>query len=129
VLPIRLVRIALEAEALRLSQLARRTVKRIMLAGLAMVLALAALAFAHVAVWAWLRETLAAQWVALIFAGFDLLLAVVFAILASRSAPASVELEALAVRRRALDDAAGALTISTMLIRLVEEWLRPRKRE
>jgi hypothetical protein len=129
VLPFHLVRIALEAEKLRLSHKARRTVIRIMLACLAMALLLGALMFGHIAAWFWLRETLAGQYVALIFAGFDLVLAVVLVILADRSGPGEVEREALAVRRRALDDAAGSLTISAVLFRLIEDVLRRGRRD
>ena len=128
-LPFRLVRVALEAEALRLSHKARRMVIRILLACMAMALLLAALAFGHVAAWFWLRERLAGQYVALIFVGFDLLLAVVLIVLADRSTPGGVEAEALAVRRRALDDAAGSLTMSAVLIRLVEQVLRPHRKD
>ncbi len=124
-LPFRLVRIALEAEALRLSHLVRRMAIRVLLACVALALLLGALAFAHVAIWVWLSQSLPTLDVALIFAGADLLLAVVFGVMASRSTPAKVELEALAVRRRALDDAAGSLTLTAMLVRLAREWWPP----
>jgi hypothetical protein len=115
-----LVRLALEAEMLRLNYKARRTVTRLVLGYFAMMLAFGALVFLHVAAWYWLREFMAGQYVALIFAGVDLLLAAVFALLASRSTPGRSELEALDVRRRALDDAAGSLTISALLVRVID---------
>lgn len=127
-LPFRLVRIAIEAEALRLSHKARRTVIRIILAYVAIVLLCAALAFVHLAAWVWLRQSLPVQYVALSLAGVDLLVAVVLTVLAMRSSPDGVELEALAVRRRALDDAVASMTISAMVIRFVEDWLMPRRR-
>ena len=60
-----------------------------------------ALAFAHLAAWFWLRETLPAHQVALLFAGADLGLAVVVVWLAWRSAPGAAEREAEALRRLA----------------------------
>jgi hypothetical protein len=121
VLPIRLLRIAMEAELLRLNHHARRTVFRVVLGCFAAALLLGALGFGHVAVWYWLRETLPGQFVAAIFAGCDLVLALVLAVLASRSVPSRVELEALSVRRRALDDAAASVTISALAIRLFDQ--------
>jgi len=123
VLPLRLIRIAMEAEAMRLNHKAKRTVVRLVLACCAAVLLLGALAFLHVAVWFWLRESLAVQYVALIFAAVDLVIGVILAVLADRYAPGEVELEALAVRRRALDDATDSLTISASLVRLLEQWI------
>jgi hypothetical protein len=128
-LPLRLVRIAMEAEALRLRHQAKRTVTRAMMGCVAMALVLGALAFGHVAAWYWLREYMAGQYVALIFAGTDLLLALILAHLAARSAPGLVEREALAVRRRALDDAADSLTVSALLIRLLDQLILTRPRQ
>ena len=128
-LPFRLFRIALEAEALRLSHLVRRMVFRVLFACIATVLLLGALAFGHVAAWCWLRQTLAAQYVALIFVGVDLLLAAVLIVLATRTGPGAVEAEALAVRRRALSDVAGSLTFSAVLMRLAEQWFMPHRKD
>ncbi len=110
-----------------MSYQARRMVIRVLLACMARALLLGALAFGHVAAWCWLRRSLPAEYVALIFAGVDLLLAVVLLVVANRSRPGAVEAEALAVRRRALDDAVGSLTISALLMRLVEQLLMPRR--
>jgi hypothetical protein len=110
----------MEAEALRLSHHARRTVLRIMLGCFAMALMLLALGFLHVAVWYWLRERLPGQYVAAIFAFADFILALVLGLLAARSVPSRVELEALSVRRRALDEAAASVTISALTLRLFD---------
>ncbi len=124
-----LLRLAVEAEALRLRHRARRTVSRLAFAGVAVVLLFGAVLFAHVAAWYWLREHLAGQYVGLIFAGVDLLLAAILAALAARSSPSRVELEALQVRQHALEDAAGSLSIMTMLIRAVEVLMSSRGRK
>jgi len=92
-----------------------------------MALLLAAVGFAHVAVWNWLRQSLAAQYVAAIFAGADLVLALVLGVLAVRSVPGRVELEALAVRRRALEEAAASVTISALIVRLFDQLIRSRR--
>jgi hypothetical protein len=83
--------------------------------------------FAHVAVWNWLREPLPAQYVAAIFAGVDLLLALILGAVAARSVPGRVELEALAVRRRALEEAAASVTISALVVRLIEQLIRSKR--
>jgi hypothetical protein len=117
---LRLVRIALAAEALRLRYQFRRAVIRAVIGVVAMALLLGALAFGHIAAWNWLRESMAPAPVALIFAGVDLLLAVVLGWLALRSVPGAVEREARAVRERALDDAADCLSISALLLQLID---------
>jgi hypothetical protein len=122
-----LLRVALEAERLRLRHHVKRTVTRAVLGCIALGFLFLALVFGHIAVWFWLAEFMKPRAVALIFGGFDLFLAIVLAFIALRSSPGRVELEALAVRRRALDDAAASLTISAMMIRLVEQIVRARR--
>jgi hypothetical protein len=118
--PLRLVRIALAAEALRLRYQLRRTVVRAAIGMIALALLLGALAFAHVAAWNWLRTSLAPGQIALIFAGVDLLLAMVLAWVALNSSPGTVEREARAVRERALDDANDSLSVAALLLRLID---------
>jgi hypothetical protein len=122
--PFRLIRVAIEAEMLRLGLHARRTAGRAVLGCIAVALMLGAIGFGHVAVWFWLRNYLAEQYVALIFAGIDLFLALLLFLLAFRSSPGLAELEALAVRRRALENATQTLSISALLVRLFEQWFR-----
>ncbi len=95
----------------------KRAATRGVLVSMALALLLGALAFGHVAAWYWLREYLPAKYVGLIFAGTDLSLAVVLALLAAYSGPGEAELEAIALRRRALDDAAD---FSGLLMRLAD---------
>lgn len=123
-----LLRVALEAEVLHLSQHLRRTVNRIALASCAIVLLLVAMVMAHIAAWYWLRGYMAGQYVGLIFTGADLLLAAILGTIASRSTPGRVELEALILRRRALEDAAASLTITAMIARLAGMLMSPRRR-
>ena len=116
----RLVRIALAAEALRLRYQLRRAVVSAVIGVVATVLLLVALVFGHIAAWNWLRQSLSSGLVALIFAGTDLLLAAVLGWLSLRSTPGAVEREARAVRERALDDAADCLSVATLLFRLID---------
>jgi len=103
---------------------AKRAAGRVAMGCIALALLLGALGFGHVAAWFWLRDYLAGQYVALIFASVDLLFALLLLLLASRSSPGLAEVEALAVRRRALESATETLRISTLLARLLEQWLR-----
>jgi hypothetical protein len=114
---------------LRLSQKAKRTVARVVMGCIALALLLGAIGFGHVAAWYWLRGYLVGQYVALIFVGFDLLFALLLGLFALRSAPGMAEVEALAVRRRALEDATETLTISALLIRFFEHLIRSRPRQ
>jgi uncharacterized membrane protein len=126
--PLRLLRIALEAERLRIGLHVRRTAARIVMGIIALVLVLGALGFGHIAAWYWLREHMAGQYVGLIFAGTDLLFALLFFVLAFRSSPGLGEIEALAVRRRALESATESLSMSALVIRLVQQLTRSRRR-
>jgi hypothetical protein len=109
---------------LRLSQKAKRTVTRVVMGCIALALLLGAIGFGHVAAWFWLRDYMAGQYVALIFTTIDLLLALLLALLAFRSTPGLAEVEAIALRRRALENATETLTISALLIRLLEQFIR-----
>ena len=123
--PIRLARVALEAEAVRLRHLVRRKIAQTVLGIIALALLLGALVFAHIAAWYWLLESLTRPQTALIFAGADLLLAVILTVIVARSSPGRVELEALALRRRALDDAEDSLSLMALLVRLIEHLIPP----
>jgi hypothetical protein len=114
--------IAIDAEALRLRLLARRTLVRVVLGVVALTLLLSALAMAHVALWYWLRTRF--EWpmdgtAAMLTAG-DVVLAGVLAWVASRLGPGSVETEARLVRRRALQSLTATAIWSAILMRLLE---------
>jgi hypothetical protein len=115
----RLARVAAEAEGLRVRELMRRTAMRAAFGFVAMGFLAGAVAFAHVAAWFWLRVAWEAQYAALMVAGADLVLAIVLALLAARSTPSRVELEALAVRRRAIDSVGSTLAFSALAMQLL----------
>jgi hypothetical protein len=114
--PLRLARIAAEAEVLRLRHRARRTAVRATLAIIATAFLIAAVGFVHVAAWFWLRQSWDGKYVALTLAGADLVVAALLGVLAMRAAPSQIELEALAVRERALEGATAAITWSTIAV-------------
>lgn|SRR5271165_6712042 len=106
----------------------RRTMSVLGFVCIAALLALGGVCFGHVAAWYWLREYMAGQYVALIFAGVDLFIAAILLTLASRSTPGPLEAQALEVRRRALQDAAGSLSVMAMMIRALEVLMASRSR-
>jgi hypothetical protein len=129
---LRLARIAAEAEGLRLRERAQRTAVRAAFGMVAMIFVLGVLVFLHIAAWYWIRQSWQQEYAALILAGADLVLALVLAFMASRSAPSLVEVEALAVRQRAVESAMSSLAMSSLalqLLRLVMDLMRrPRSR-
>jgi hypothetical protein len=118
---LRLARIAAEAEGVRLRQQARRTVVRVTIGLIGLIFAGWALAFAHVAAWYWLRESVgwAEPGAAIAITGADLIIAAVLVVLAARSSPGRVELEALQVRQQALESATSGFALTTVLVQTV----------
>ena len=76
--PLRLARIAAEAEGLRLRYVAQRTVTRGIVGLIALIFLLGALGFFHAAFWFWLRRHFESPATSLIVAGGDLLIALDF---------------------------------------------------
>jgi hypothetical protein len=131
--PVRLARIAAEAEGVRLRGLATRIATRVVLAVVALLFIIGAIAFAHVAAWYEIRIGLDQSFLvtAGILGGADLLIAIVLGLLASRSRPSRVEREALDVRRKAIQGISGTLSVTQLLIpalRLMANLRRARRR-
>jgi len=130
---LRLYRIAAEAEGLRLRQMSQRTVVRVALGIVALVFLTAALIFAHLVVWFWLRTMFSELVAAAIIGGGDLVLALVLVLFAALSKPGRVEREALQVRRSALAGASNAmapLALASMAVpalRIGAELMRHRR--
>jgi hypothetical protein len=116
--PFALARIAVQSEAIRLRAMASRTAARVLLAVIALPFLLGAVVFAHMAAWFWLDQSGLAS--AGILGGVDLGLAVIFAILAKRSAPGAVEREAIAVRRQALAGIGATVTLVRLVVRILQ---------
>lgn len=111
----RLARIAAQAEFLRLRLLLRRQALRVAFAALAVLFLLAALVGAHVGGFLALAETFTPVHAVLIVIGVDLLIAIIFAVLAARDTPSAAEREALQVRRTAARQASEAVAISAVI--------------
>lgn len=116
---LRLARIAAEAEGLRLRYTAQRTVNRVIMGVLALAFLLGAVIFGHIALWYWLRQWFDRPAAALIIAGGELVLAAILGLLAARSSPGRIEAEALALRRRALENATSGFAVSALLTQLL----------
>ncbi|HLJ05754.1 MAG TPA: hypothetical protein VKT26_05755 [Acetobacteraceae bacterium] len=116
---LRLARIAAEAEGLRLRHRAQRALIAAILASIASVFMLGALVFCHLAAWFYLRAHWQPPETALILAGADVLLALVLVLVAARSTTSRVEVEALAVRQRALESIGSTLAISALATQLL----------
>ena len=116
--PFRLARIAAEAEGVRLRGMATRIVTRVVFAVIALFFVLGALTFGHIAAWYEIRTGLDQSFLVTtgILGGADLAIAIVLLLLASRSSPSRVEIEALEVRRKALEGISSALSLTQMLI-------------
>ena len=126
------MRIAAEAEGVRLRGFASRIVTRALLGLIALLFVLGAIVFAHLAAWYWLRtgldQTLPAA--AGILGGVDLLVAIILGALAIRSTPSRVEAEALEVRRKAIQGIGSTLSLARLVIpilRIVANMRQPRR--
>jgi hypothetical protein len=130
--PVRLARIAAEAEVVRLRGLVTRVVTRVGFAAVALVFVLGALTFGHLAAWYGIRVGLEQSFLvtAGILGGADLLIAIILLVLASRSSPSRTETEALEVRRRALEGIGSALSLTQMVLPVLRlaSGLRRRRR-
>ncbi len=115
---LRLARIAAEAEALRLRKQAQRMIVRLVMGIIALGFAGAALACFHMFIWFAFRRWAGwtTPWSAMALVGFDVVLALVFGLMTLVSRPGRVELEALQVRRRALENATTSVALSSILV-------------
>jgi Na+/H+ antiporter NhaA len=119
--PVSLVRIAVEAEGVRLRAMATRIVTHAVYAVIALVFLLGALVFAHVAAWYGIRTGLELTPIATagILGGIDLLIAIILGLLARRSTPSRVEREALQVRQEAVANLRSAINVTQVALPLL----------
>jgi hypothetical protein len=114
----RLLQVALQAETLRWKSMATRIVMRVAFACVALLFLVGVLTFVHLAAWVGLRTGLEYGDYASagILGGVDLLIAIIFLFLATRSAPSRTEVEALEVRRRAVQSIGSALSLMGLIM-------------
>src|SRR5438270_12817854 len=94
-----LVKVAAQAEMLRLQQMMRRQATRLAFAAAGLVFLLGMLAFANVAGWQVARFYVSPIYATLIMLGVNLLIAAVFGVLAARSSPSAGERNARGLRQ------------------------------
>ena len=109
---VNLLKVAFDAELLRLHAMMARQGWRAAFAVIALIFALVVLALAEATGWLALRHRFESIPATLILLGVNLVIAAVFGVLAARSSPGHTEQEALQVRRQALDAARGALAFT-----------------
>jgi hypothetical protein len=112
---INLLKIAAEAELVRLRAWAARQGRRAAFGAAALVFALGVLTLAEVAGWQAFRLYVAPIYATLILLGINLVITVTFGLLAARSSPSHTEREALQVRRQAVEAARGSLVLTTVV--------------
>jgi hypothetical protein len=120
--PVRLARIAAEAEGVRLRGFAARIATRAAFGVVALVFLLAVLVFVHIAAWYALVSIAELSFLAStgIVGGVDLLIAIILGLMARRSAPTEVEVEALNVRRRAVQGLPSTLSVSQLMLPVLQ---------
>jgi hypothetical protein len=109
---INLLKLAFEAELLRLRAMMARQGRRAGFAVIALTFALAVLALAEATGWLALRHRVESIPATLILLGINMVIAAIFGILAARSSPGHTEQEALRVRRQALGAARTTLAFT-----------------
>jgi len=112
----------MEAEGVRLRGLLSRIVTRAVLGLVALLFVLGAVVFAHLAVWYWLRTDLNEAFLTAtgILGGVDLLVGILLGFLATRSTPSRVEVEALDVRRKAIEAMGSGLSLTRLVIPILQ---------
>jgi hypothetical protein len=110
-----LIKIAAEAEILRIRHMLKRQGMRAAFGLAAVVFILGVLVLANIAGWQVLRLYVSAIYATSIMLGVNLLIAVILGLLAVRSSPSHTETEALAVRKRALREAQSSLALGAFL--------------
>jgi hypothetical protein len=109
---VNLLKVAFDAELLRLRAMMARQGRRAAFAVIALTFALIVLALAEATGWLALRHRFESIPATLILLGVNLVIAAISGVLATRSLPGQPEQEALRVRRQALDAARGALAFT-----------------
>jgi hypothetical protein len=109
---VNLLKVALDAELLRLRAMMARQGRRAAFAVVAVIFALAVLTLAEVIGWLALRLRFESIPATATLLGVNLVIAALFGVLAARSSPGHTEQEALRVRRQALDAARGTLAFT-----------------
>jgi protein-S-isoprenylcysteine O-methyltransferase Ste14 len=110
-----LVKVAAQAEVLRIQNLAKRQGTRAAYGVVALIFVVGALAMANVAGWQVARRYVEPIYATLIMLAANLLIGIIFGLLAARSSPSRPEREAFEVRQRALREARSSLALGAAI--------------
>ena len=125
-----LIKVAVEAEMLRIRHMLTRQGMRAAYGLVAFVFVLGVLVLANIVGWQVLRLYVDSIYATVILLGINLLLTAIFAMLAAKSSPSYAEREALKVGQEALREVQGSVAISTVLLPLASRLIRsPRPRD
>ncbi len=111
---VELAKVAANAEALRLRQLASRQGLRAVYGAVAAVFGLAVLVLVHVVLYNLLVLYVSPLVASLILLALDLVIAGICGLKALKSTPSAIEEEALAIRKQALIDLKGSVTVMSL---------------
>jgi hypothetical protein len=112
---VNLAKVAARAEILRLKHTLKRQAMRVVYGLVAVVFAIGVLVLANVAAWQVLQMYMMPIYATLVLLGINLLIATIFGIVATRSSPSRIERDALAIRRKALQEAQASLALGAAL--------------
>jgi hypothetical protein len=122
---INLVKVAAQAEILRIQHMLKRQGMRAAFGLVALIFVLGVLVLANIVGWQILTLYVSAIYASLIMLGVDLVIAAIFGLSAARSSPSREEREALDLRRQALHQAQNSLALGA-LIPVAAALLRPK---
>ena len=125
---VELAKVAANAEALRLREMASRQSMRAVYGGVAAVFGIGVLVLVHVVAYNLMVPNVS-PWVAsLILLAVDLVIAGVCGLKALKSVPGAVETEALAIRKQAVHDMRGSVTAMSLAGEALGLAVRPKRR-
>jgi fatty acid desaturase len=114
-----LTRVAFQAELLRLKLMLRRQARRGVMGAIAAAFAFFLLAMLHLAGFEFLTAQMQAGYAALIVAGTDVVLALIFGLAAMRGRPSTSEHEASRISREARTELAASLSTFALVTPIV----------
>ena len=124
---VELAKVAANAEALRLREMASRQSMRAVYGGVAAVFALGVLVLLHVVAYNIMVPNVSPVVASLILLAVDLVIAGVCGLKAFKSVPGTVETEALAIRKQAVHDMRGSITVMSMAGEALGFAVRPKR--
>jgi hypothetical protein len=112
---VNLVKVAIEAEILRYKSMAARQGRRAAFGVAGLIFGIGFLVSLEIVGWQMARMYILPIYATLCMMGFNFLIAAGFAAVAMRSSPGRPEIEALAVRQRAVQGLRTSLTVSALI--------------